>query len=208
MERGELNIMAKAGGHQQEFEMSHTVNPGGDMSDDGIIGMDEAAQPGSAEANKKWLQELAKADERGNRFRLQLEEVQRRKAEVEDKLQQFEKHVLLREEEIKRLHQLYEGGSNLEALSVKHTHETNEKTIGKLANQVDFLNKENHQLQQQVLVLKGDKKVIKTLDNFEREIQNLNFELDCTRKDLAESAKVIREYQDREVYQQRRDEEL
>lgn len=77
---------------------------------------------------------------------------------------------------------------------MKHTHETNEKTIGKLANQVDFLNKENHQLQQQVLVLKGDKKVIKTLDNFEREIQNLNFELDCTRKDLAESAKVIREY--------------
>lgn len=70
LERGELNIMAKAGGHQQEFEMSHPVNAGGDMSDDGIIGMDEVAQPGSAEANKKWLQELAKADERGNRFRL------------------------------------------------------------------------------------------------------------------------------------------
>ncbi len=207
LERGELNIMAKAGGHQQEFELSQTVNQGGDMSE-GIIGMDEVAQPGSAEANKKWAQELAKADERGNRFRLQLEEVQRRKAEVEDKLQSFEKHVLMREEEIKRLHQLYEGGSNLEALSVKHTHETNERTIGKLANQVDFLNKENHQLQQQVHVLKGDRKVVKTIDNYEKEIQNLQFELECTRKDLAESAKVIREYQDREVFQQRRDEEL
>jgi hypothetical protein len=53
---------------------------------------------------------------------------------------------MVREDEIKRLQKLYEGGQNLEVLSVRHTHETNEKTIGKLANQVDFLNKENHNL--------------------------------------------------------------
>ena len=53
----------------------------------------------------------------------------------------------MREEEIKRLQKMYEGGQSLEVLSVKHTHETNEKTIAKLANQVDFLNKENHTLQ-------------------------------------------------------------
>jgi hypothetical protein len=29
LERGELNIMAKAGGHMQEFELSHAVNQGG-----------------------------------------------------------------------------------------------------------------------------------------------------------------------------------
>ncbi len=71
LERGELNIMAKAGGHQQEFELSHPVNNNpNDMSDGGLVaaGMDEKG--GNAEANKKWLDELARADERGNRFRL------------------------------------------------------------------------------------------------------------------------------------------
>jgi hypothetical protein len=53
--------------------------------------------------NKKWLEELAKADERGNRFRLQMEEVVKRKLEVEEKLQLTEKQVVIREEEIKRL---------------------------------------------------------------------------------------------------------
>ena len=46
---------------------------------------------GNAEANRKWHEELAKADERGNSYRLQLEEVKKRKAEVEEKLTQFEK---------------------------------------------------------------------------------------------------------------------
>lgn len=64
----------------------------------------------AAESNKKWFEELAKADERGNRFRMQLEEAQKRKLEVEDKLQQTEKHVIVREEEIKRMQRLYEGG--------------------------------------------------------------------------------------------------
>ncbi len=147
LERGELNIMAKAGGHMQEFELSAAVNQGGDMSDGGLLGQEEENLKGAnAEANKKWLEELAKADERGNRFRIQLEEMRQRKAEVEDKLTSFEKQVHIRDEEIKRLHQLYQGGANLEVLSVKHTHETNEKTIGKLANQVEFLNKENHTL--------------------------------------------------------------
>jgi DNA repair exonuclease SbcCD ATPase subunit len=138
LERGELNIMAKAGGHMQEFELSHAVNQGGaiDITEGGLLSHDETdmLKAGNPEANKKWLEELAKADERGNRFRLQLEESKKRKAEVEEKLTQFEKQVHVRDEEIKRLNQLYQGGSNLEALSVKHTHETNEKTIGKLAN--------------------------------------------------------------------------
>jgi DNA repair exonuclease SbcCD ATPase subunit len=150
LERGELNIMAKAGGHMQEFELSQAMNQGmgNDISEGGFLSHEdgEAVKRGNAESNKKWHEELAKADERGNRFRLQLEEIQKRKAEVEDKLTQFEKQVHVRDEEIKRLHNLCQGGANLEALSVKHTHETNEKTIGKLANQVEFLNKENHQL--------------------------------------------------------------
>ena len=115
LERGELNIMARAGGHQQDFELSH---PQEGMSHDisaaggGFLAqaVDNSAVKGSVEQNKKWADELAKADERGNRFRLQMEEAQRRKTEVEDKLQHVEKQVLVREEEIKRLIKLYEGG--------------------------------------------------------------------------------------------------
>lgn len=91
---------------------------------------------------------------------------------------------MVREDEIKRLQKLYEGGQNLEVLSVRHTHETNEKTIGKLANQVDFLNKENHNLSSQVSLLKGDKKAVKTLDHYKAEIDNLAFENSTLRKDL------------------------
>ena len=91
LERGELNIMAKAGGHQQEFDLSHpaNLNNPNDMSDGGLVaaGMeDKDISKVSAEANRKWLEELAKADERGNRFRVQLEELQKKKSETEDKL--------------------------------------------------------------------------------------------------------------------------
>jgi DNA integrity scanning protein DisA with diadenylate cyclase activity len=90
---------------------------------------------------------------------------------------------------------LYEGGQNLEVLSVRHTHETNEKTIGKLANQVDFLNKENHNLQQQVSLLKGDKQALKTLDSYKKDIDNLIFENQSLQKDLIESSRLLKEHQ-------------
>lgn len=78
LERGELNIMAKAGGHMQEFELSHAVNQGGpnDMSEGhGFLSQDDTEggilkKGGNAEANRKWHEELAKADERGNSYRL------------------------------------------------------------------------------------------------------------------------------------------
>lgn len=88
LERGELNIMAKAGGHLQEFEVSHPVNQGGpnDITEGGFLSHEDFKSGNNAESNKKWHEELAKADERCNRFRLQVEEVQKRKVEVEDKL--------------------------------------------------------------------------------------------------------------------------
>lgn len=112
---------------------------------------------------------------------------------------------MVREDEIKRLQKLYEGGQSLEVLSVKHTHETNEKTIAKLANQVDFLNRENHTLQQQLLILKGDSKAIKTLEAYETEARNLGFENETLKRDLQESARLIREYQEKEIMMRDRD---
>ena len=87
---------------------------------------------------------------------------------------------------------------------MKHTHETNEKTITKLANQVDFLNRENHTLQQQVAILRGDSKAIKTLESFENQIKDLAFENETLRKDIAESARLIKDYQEKEMMMRER----
>lgn len=192
LERGEMNLMARVGGHQQEFELSHPVGTAG-VDSSALEGAPRQALSSSEEA-RKWAEELTKADDRSNRFRHQLEEAQKRKEEVEDKLQLVEKQLYMREEEIKRLQKLYEGGQSLEVLSVKHTHELNEKTIGKLANQVDFLNKENHTLQQQVGLLRGDKTTLRTLDSYKTEIDNLLFENGSLRKDLAESSLLLKAY--------------
>jgi len=110
----------------------------------------------------------------------------------------------VREDEIKRLQKLYEGGQSLEVLSVKYTHETNEKTITKLANQVDFLNRENHSLQQQVAILRGDSKAIKTIESFETQIKDLAFENETLHKDIAESARLIKDYQEKEMLMRER----
>jgi chromosome segregation ATPase len=76
----------------------------------GTAGVDSSAIEGgarhpitSSEEAHKWAEELTKADDRSNRFRHQLEEAQKRKEEVEDKLQLVEKQLYMREEEIKRL---------------------------------------------------------------------------------------------------------
>lgn len=78
LERGEINIMARAS-HQQNFELNQAVHDTTGAMDVVPVTMDKVA---NAESNKKWFEELAKADERGNRFRMQLEEVQKRKSEV------------------------------------------------------------------------------------------------------------------------------
>jgi hypothetical protein len=77
LERGELNIMARAGGHQQEFELSHAMNQINiDMSGvegTGLLAVEAPITKGRStdfESSKKWHEELAKADERGNRFRV------------------------------------------------------------------------------------------------------------------------------------------
>ena len=84
----------------------------------------------------------------------------------------------------------------------------NEKTIGKLANQVDFLNKENHTLQQQVAILKGDKQAIKTLENYKTEIENLSFDNQSLRKDVSELTRILNEHQQRELDLKQKDLEL
>jgi len=64
----------------------------------------------------------------------------------------------------------------LEKLNLKYLQETNGRTVSKLENQVDFLNKENHRLQQQVDLLRGDKTVVDEIGLLKQEINDLAFE--------------------------------
>ena len=47
-----------------------------------------------------------------------------------------------------RLGALYQGGQNLEKLNMEYQQEIAQKTVTKLQNQVEFINKENHRLKQ------------------------------------------------------------
>ena len=65
---------------------------------------------------------------------------------IEDKVKELTKSIEVRDNEILRLSSLYTGGQNMEKLGMKYQQELNEKTVTKLQNQVDFLNKENHRI--------------------------------------------------------------
>lgn len=95
---------------------------------------------------QEWADEIRRSDERCEHFRNQYELLNKRKQDVEVHFSHLEQKIAKRDEEIKRLHQLYEGGQNLEKLNMRYLQDTNEKTIQKLQNQVDFMNKENHRL--------------------------------------------------------------
>lgn len=155
-ERDEINVLMK--GHQQEFQLSSPLKKfNNDISelvhDDSFQLQDKLNfktqhTSNDAQNNKKWADELTKADERCQLLQAQLEDARKKKADVEVKLETLEKQVDIREQEIQRLHTLYEGGQNLERLNIRFVHETNEKTIAKLQNQLEFVNKENHRLTQ------------------------------------------------------------
>jgi len=61
-------------------------------------------------------------------------------------VKELTKSIEARDNEILRLSGLYQGGQNMEQLSMKYQQDVNEKTVTKLQNQIDFLNKENHRI--------------------------------------------------------------
>ena len=150
-------------------------------------------------SNKKWAEELTKADDRASNFQHQYLIENKKRREVEDRMETLEKQITIREEEIKRLHNLYEGGQNLEKLNVRFVHETNERTIAKLQNQLDFVNKENHRLSQQLDFIRGGKTMVDEFEQLKTQIKELEFENDCLKRDIRESSKLIKDYQEKDL---------
>ncbi len=60
--------------------------------------------------NSEWADQLRKADERSEFFRTQAADVMKRKEEIEGRLGYIEKQIGIREDEIQRLNNLYQGG--------------------------------------------------------------------------------------------------
>lgn len=84
--------------------------------------------------------------------------------ETESRIKKQESQIEARDNEILRLGDLYQGGQNLEKLNMQYQQDTNEKVTKKLANQIDFLNKENHRMRTELDIYEGDKSVADHLD--------------------------------------------
>jgi len=67
-----------------------------------------------------------------------------------DTIKGLSKQLEARNNEIRRLQGLYEGGQSLKKLAVKHTEDTNDQVISRLNGHIDFLNKENHRLEEEL----------------------------------------------------------
>lgn len=96
--------------------------------------------------DQEWANELRRADERAVEIRTQKDELIRTLAEAEAKIKQLSDAIEVRDNEIVRLSQLYQGGQNIEKLNMQYQQDVNEEAMTKLQNQVDFLLKENHRI--------------------------------------------------------------
>ena len=77
---------------------------------------------------------------------------------------------------------------------MKYQQDVNEKTVTKLQNQIDFLNKENHRIQTQLDFFTKDKSVTDHLEQQKREIDDLTFENQTLRKDLRELTSTLKDF--------------
>lgn len=114
---------------------------------------------------QEWANELRKADERSNEIKQKYTELLQNHAKYEEKIKRMENQIEVRDNEILRLGGLFQGGQNLDQLHLKYQQDVNQKTVKKLQNQVDFLNKENHRIQTELDIYQQDKTVVQHLDN-------------------------------------------
>ena len=148
-------------GSQQQFEINQNLAASADDDLDVNDGEGESSLQNSSpmgarsRANhgireQEWANELRRADERSNEIRTKYEELVQSHLQIEERVKKMSEQIEVRDNEILRLGGLYQGGQNLDQLHMKYQQDQNEKTVQKLQNQVDFLNKENHRIQVQL----------------------------------------------------------
>ena len=145
-------------GSQQSIEMNHglQMEHGGSPEDE-----DEEmpSHPGGMR-DQQWADELRRADERGNEVRLRCDDLKKANQDLESRVKQLEEGIEKRDVEILRLGGLYQGGQNNDKLAAQYNQDQNQKILGKLNKQIDFLNKENHRLQTELDLFSSDKTLV------------------------------------------------
>lgn len=182
------------------LQVSHGDHPGQAASykapQFGYNGNQKGVSSTAAIRDNEWASELRRADERATEVRQKYDELVKNTVELEERCAGMETQIEARDNEIVRLGGLYQGGQNLEKLSLQYQQETAEKTVSKLQNQIDFLNRENHRLQTQVDLFLKDKTIVDHLDQQRKEIDELTFENSTLRKDLRELTTVLKDFQE------------
>lgn len=84
--------------------------------------------------DNEWATELRRADERATEVRQKYDELVKNTVELEERCAVMETQIEARDNEILRLGALYQGGQNLEKLTLQYQQETAEKTVSKLQN--------------------------------------------------------------------------
>jgi predicted RNase H-like nuclease (RuvC/YqgF family) len=192
-------------GAQQQIEMS-----GAAVMD--AAGEDDQSEHPSARlqaaAHQEWSVELRKADERTQEVRQRCEDFKRQNAELEARINQQNDMIERRDTEILRLGQLYQGGQNNDKLAMQYNQEQNVQIVKKLNSQIDFLNKENHRIQTELDLYSSDKTAVTQIEMFRKEVDELSFENQTLRKDLKDLVVSLKNYQEKEFEQQRRERDL
>ncbi len=152
--------------------------------------------------------ELRKADERTQEVRQRCEDFKRQNAELEARITQQNDMIERRDTEILRLGQLYQGGQNNDKLAMQYNQEQNVQIVKKLNSQIDFLNKENHRIQTELDLYSSDKTAVTQIEMFRKEVDELSFENQTLRKDLKDLVVSLKNYQEKEFEQQRRERDL
>lgn len=137
-------------GRKQGFEITHTLPPENKKP------QDENEKIQEKKEGDVWAEELRAADDRANKFKQQADTIEKELGDTKKSLISLKKQVETRDVEIKRLQGLYEGGQNIEKLASKYANDNNEQLISRLNSHIDFLNKENHRLENELRKIKPE----------------------------------------------------
>ena len=135
------------GAHEQAIEQTHLLQKDIHQNDpNSAIHAGLMAQDGQLIDQNQWAHEVRRADERCEQYQNIVNDLQHKLNAEQEYVQDLTGKIKVRDQEILRLHELYQPAQNLEKLNLKFQYEQNENSVKKLQNQVDFLNRENDKL--------------------------------------------------------------
>lgn len=107
--------------------------------------------------------ELEKADEKITVMNSEMNQLKNMRSEFEDTIKLQKERLDTRDREIERLNSLHTAGSNIDHLNQAYNTELSRTNIEKLNNQIDFLNKQNQKMEED---LKSKNEILSTSEKY------------------------------------------